>query len=278
MQSNVCKFILTEESERLQTRCFVYEQDGTTLQRGIPLEDYLACLVLGGTGTLALGEVRHPLRTGGLYFGYPGEHFSVVDGEAVELIYIRFRGGRVADLFWRFGITRERRSFLEHRSLIPFWQENLLAATEQNLDLVSECVLLYTFSRLARAESAGDRVIRQLLHYMEENYADCRLTLASAAAQCGYHPKYLSHRFKTATGVGFQRYLRDLRIRNATFLLDHGLDSVKNVSLLCGFEDALYFSRVFKECVGTSPREYLRARRDAVEEMIEMEEEQNGYE
>ena len=51
-------------------------------------------------------------------------------------------------------------------------------------------------------------------------------------------------------------YLRTVRIKHAVMLFDHGLDSVKNVALLSGFSDPLYFSSVFKAEVGISPKEY----------------------
>ena len=84
------------------------------------------------------------------------------------------------------------------------------------------------------------------------------LSLASVAAEVGYHKKYLSHRFRLYTGVGFNRYLKDLRVKNAVFLMDNGVHSVKNVALLCGFGDPLYFSKVFRETVGISPKNYRK--------------------
>jgi AraC-like DNA-binding protein len=41
-------------------------------------------------------------------------------------------------------------------------------------------------------------------------------------------------------------------------LLEHGIDSVKNVALLSGFSDPLYFSTVFKKDIGISPKEYMK--------------------
>ena len=62
-------------------------------------------------------------------------------------------------------------------------------------------------------------------------------------------------------GVGYAEYLRSLRIRYAISLFDRGIESVKNVALLSGFADPLYFSTVFKKSVGTSPKEYVKKSR-----------------
>ena len=86
------------------------------------------------------------------------------------------------------------------------------------------------------------------------------ISLAAVAREWGYHEKYLSHRFKQQTGSGFAAYLRTLRVRHAVFLFERGVVSVKNVALLCGFSDPFYFSKVFKETMGVSPKEYLAKR------------------
>jgi two-component system response regulator YesN len=56
--------------------------------------------------------------------------------------------------------------------------------------------------------------------------------------------------------VCYSEYLRNLRIKYAIALLDNGIDSIKNVAILSGFSDPLYFSSVFKKMVGVSPKDY----------------------
>ena len=55
----------------------------------------------------------------------------------------------------------------------------------------------------------------------------------------------------------YTQYLRDMRIRHAIFLMEEGLVSVKNIALLSGFRDPLYFSKVFTESEGISPKAYI---------------------
>ena len=56
----------------------------------------------------------------------------------------------------------------------------------------------------------------------------------------------------------FTQYLRDLRIKRSIFLIEQGINSVKSIAILSGFSDALYFSTVFKQSVGLSPRDYIQ--------------------
>ena len=47
-----------------------------------------------------------------------------------------------------------------------------------------------------------------------------------------------------------------MRLKFAVSLFDNGIDSVKNVALLSGFSDPLYFSTTFKKIMGKTPKEY----------------------
>ena len=58
--------------------------------------------------------------------------------------------------------------------------------------------------------------------------------------------------------ISYSEYLRSVRLKYAVTLFDHGIDSVKNVALLSGFSDPLYFSKVFKDTIGVSPTVYVK--------------------
>ena len=69
--------------------------------------------------------------------------------------------------------------------------------------------------------------------------------------------KYLSHFFKEKMNVSYSEYLRSLRFQYAISLFELGISSVKNVALLSGFSDPLYFSNSFKKAIGISPSEFI---------------------
>jgi len=55
-----------------------------------------------------------------------------------------------------------------------------------------------------------------------------------------------------------QQYLTEYRIREAIRLLQKRGSSIKEIALAVGIEDQLYFSRLFKQITGKSPREYMK--------------------
>ena len=91
----------------------------------------------------------------------------------------------------------------------------------------------------------------------EENFRDPEFSLAQIAKEIGYNAKYLSHYFKKKMNVTYSEYLRTLRFKYAMSLFELGLSSTKNVALLSGFSDPLYFSSAFKKALGISPKEFI---------------------
>lgn len=68
----------------------------------------------------------------------------------------------------------------------------------------------------------------------------------------------LHRSFKKNCGNSPGAYLLNYRIDRAKELLERG-SSIKSTALSCGFENPLYFSKVFKASAGISPREYRRS-------------------
>ena len=174
-----------------------------------------------------------------------------------EYMYISFAGVRADDLFKRFGINKEHRVFDGFESLIPFWKESLSRADDTMIDLAAESMLLYTFSRLSGHVNQKNPLLNRMITLSEDNFNNPELSIDAIAKELAYNSKYLSHFFKKETGIAYSEYLRNLRIKYAISLLDHGIDSVKNIALLSGFHDPFYFSTVFKKCTGVSPKEYI---------------------
>ena len=61
--------------------------------------------------------------------------------------------------------------------------------------------------------------------------------------------------FSKETGIGVSEYIRKRRMHKAKKLLKNTKKPVWEVAQEVGFEDYTYFSRVFKNTYGKSPRE-----------------------
>ena len=257
---SICKLISEAEAEHLSVKCFVHEKVEEVMRSPHRLDSHRILLVAKGKGVLTADGREMTFGTGDLFFLFAGETVFLSPAEPTEYIYVNFEGARSDGLFRRFDITvfsRKREGF---DGLLPFWRESLLHADEQNVDLAAEGVLLYTLSRLTSVKNGVADLTAEMIAYSEQHFGEFSLSLGSLAKELGYSVKYLSHLFKKKTGVGYAEYLRTLRIKHAVTLMDFGLQSVKNVALLSGFSDPLYFSSVFKKEMGVSPKEYIQSR------------------
>lgn len=255
---NICKFNFNQSSD-LVCLNIVYE---STDCQSVPhtAENHIINLVAKGEGTLFCGGSEYPLQRGALFFVLKGEKFSIESISELEYSYISFSGRRADEYMERFGISDSNRLFSENEALIPFWMENIASVNDGNIDILSEATLLYSLARLDPCvKNKRNDVVSKVISLTEECFKDPELSLSSVAEQLGYHSKYISFLFKKQKGMTFTKYLRDIRIKHAMFLIEQGIVSVKNVAILSGFQDALYFSKVFKEAVGISPKEYIES-------------------
>ena len=255
--NNICKFPLTDASHEFSVFCFVLESDMETMKKQTRLVNNRMILVVQGEGAFWFDGVPCPFSAGTLVFGFEGEVFALEHGADVRYLYIDFNGARGNGLCQRFGIHARARANDNFNSLIPFCQDCLLSTSPQNIDIAGESVLLYVFSRLAGDFSAQNGVIQSILDITEEHFRDPALSMSFIADKIGYNPKYLSHYFKQKMKVNYSEYLRSFRFKYAISLFELGISSVKNVALLSGFSDPLYFSNAFKKAIGISPKEFI---------------------
>ncbi len=253
---NVCKFNPSRASDLI---CLGFVRETQNAQSSpIRAKEHALHLVMGGKGILTLNGKRHEIGRGNLFFVCENHEFSIVSTDSLEYCYVTFLGRRADELIHRFHIHEENTLFEGCDTMIPFWSESQEIATEENIDLICESVLLYSLGRLRTVNREREDVLSKLLTLTQERFTEPSLSISTLADHLGYSPKYLSSFFKQRKGISYTQYLRELRIRHAIFLMEQGVVSVKNVALLSGFLDALYFSRIFTATVGVSPKAYMQ--------------------
>ena len=91
---------------------------------------------------------------------------------------------------------------------------------------------------------------------IDRNYFRSEFTLQTLAETLMVSPNYLSARFKEETGTGFVRCLNEKRMERAKGLLADVSRKIYEVACQCGIDDVRYFTRLFKEYAGMTPKEY----------------------
>lgn len=105
-------------------------------------------------------------------------------------------------------------------------------------------------------ESGNTQLRVRILQYLEDNYMDSNLSLASLADAFHLSGPYLSRYFKDQAGTNFADYLCRLRIRKAKELLKEDRLSVSEIAERVGYNSSNSFIRTFKRYESVTPGAY----------------------
>lgn len=104
----------------------------------------------------------------------------------------------------------------------------------------------------------GDLVLHKALSYIY-SHVDCPISLSDVATAVERSRSTVSHLFKDKLKSGFKNTVMNIRFDKAEeyFRIAPHL-KIKDVSEKVGYEDALYFSRIYKRHRKLSPRQFIR--------------------
>ena len=268
--SSICRFIPAKpKSEGLETVYFVYETELPKLRQPFSHATFYMYLIVRGEGQMHIGGRSYPLRRGALFITPPHVRHSFEGGEDLTYMYVSFTGERAHRLTEGHTTEGETPVFYGFEWLIEFWQSCIRRVTRANANVLSESVVLYTLSFLSAGQDGStvpDRsrtLYESMLAYVENHFTDADISLRKLADIFSYTEKYLSHLFKKNMGVNFNAYLTKMRIEYAVKCIAGGMRSISEIAELCGYYDALYFSKVFKRVMGETPLAYMKRAEEA---------------
>ena len=105
------------------------------------------------------------------------------------------------------------------------------------------------------ALSTPDSKFKNVLDYIGNNYCE-NISSAELSRRFGYDEAYFCRRFKLVTGLTPMNYIQILRLEDAKSKITEGSLKISEISALCGFKDASYFTRCFKKRYGMTPAHY----------------------
>ena len=126
-------------------------------------------------------------------------------------------------------------------------------------DLIASCLVVF------RSNTAFSEPVEQIRQEILKNYAVPGFALDEFIRTMPFHYDYLRKIFKKEVGMSPLEYMTGLRMKNAERLLtteDVKDCSVGEIARRCGYENSLYFSRVYKKYYGCSPMQYIHKRRE----------------
>lgn len=152
-------------------------------------------------------------------------------------------------------LSNEELAHIEYNLIYHFYAEPTLKALEPTIFNTLELVIMDTDKESGQDI---DDAVYYLKKYLDENYC-AYISLNDIAEKYHFTASYLSKSFKKKMHITPLKYVINLRIERAKQLMRQNPElSLKEIGIMVGYEDPNYFSRIFKNCTGINPSEYMQ--------------------
>lgn len=200
--------------------------------------------------------------------------------DKTEVYWVHFTGKDVTNLLRRYGFRNGKHvmytgTSVEYKNLF----QKMIRERRGNLPDNEELLVLYLkelFIMLHRLDQEHAAPKNQFLAdemehavaYFHENYTK-RISIEEYAAKRGMSISWFIRSFKKYTGHTPNQYILSLRISNAQILLETTNESVQEIASFVGYDNPLYFSRLFRKLCGQSPRQFREQFKEEEQDLLE---------
>lgn len=128
------------------------------------------------------------------------------------------------------------------------------------LTMILRHIFLMINRYLKEGQTASSDVINEIekaTHYFNENY-NKQIIIEKYAEKCHMSSCWFINNFKKITKVTPMQYIVSLRITNAINLIENTDYNITEIANAVGYDNSLYFSRLFHKHTGMSPSEYKK--------------------
>ena len=236
-------------------------------------DHYLIHYVMSGEGTFSVDNRTYSLSAGQLFIIYPSQEVSYIadDVNPWEYAWVGFNGIEADRLLHLTDFSRNNPviSCRGNRAV----REGILniyhGAGREVYDESRMTGYLYLFlSQLIELSEQGKRgelgnhsYIEKALKYIQYNYSG-NIGVEDIAENVGLSRSHLHRIFVQNLSASPNEFLTKFRINKACSLLKNSDLSINGIANSLGFNDPLYFSRVFKKIKGVPPSRYVEQQKN----------------
>ncbi len=236
--------------------------------------DYQLLYVASGKAHFYFDGVEKIIPKGNMVLFRPRETqiYYLYASDKPETYWVHFTGSDVDLLLDYYQMPHDENVFFTGTSPDYQWlfrqmiQELQLrrANYEDLLNMNLRHIFLIINRYLKEGKNIGTEMLDEIeraTHYFNENYNQ-PIIIEKYAEEHLMTPGWFIQNFKQITKSTPMQYIISLRITNAMNLIDNTEYNMTQIASAVGYDNSLYFSRLFKKYTGMSPSEYKKRGRE----------------
>ena len=230
--------------------------------------DYQLLYVAEGRGKFIIEGCERYVNKGEmvLYRPYDFQSYFYYPSDKCEVFWVHFTGYDVDKLLDRYNFPKDKNVFFggishDYNYIFELIIRELQLRRSNYKELLplllTELFILINRNILEERNQQRSMLdeVENSVRYFNENYAN-NININEYAESLNITPCWLIKKFKQVVKQTPMQYIVALRIANAKTLLENSDYNVTETSYAVGYDNPLYFSRLFKKHVGMSPIEY----------------------
>ena len=187
--------------------------------------------------------------------------------DQTEVYWVHFTGNNVTNLLRSYGLTNDKRVFhcgsgSEYQYLFRAMIKELQMCQDSYSEML-EMYLRQIFIKLQRhfkfsvttVNSHAAEEIDKAISYFSEHYNE-PISIDDYAEQNHVSASWFIRNFRLYAGITPKQFILQKRIYNAEALLQNTQYNINEIAQIVGYDNPLYFSRIFKKATGVSPKRF----------------------
>lgn len=230
--------------------------------------EFLLKYCLEGSGWFEVGHKRFQVGQGDIIICRKGldHRYGTQEDKPWKVYWIYFQGD-LADYYFRL-LLHEEEAYIGQigkdyhiqdffRQIIEGLNQGIALAYWRYGSDLAKAMISYIKLRMLNKQDTGNKRIEDIQRYMR-NHLHESLELGQVADYVGLSKDHFIRIFKERMGYTPMDYFIRLKMQRASELLIEDFTPVQVIAEELGYEDPLYFSKVFKYRIGCSPSDYRK--------------------
>ena len=237
--------------------------------------DYQLLYVASGKTIFYFNEEPKEVAAGHMVLFQPRQeqHYEYYAVDRPEVYWVHFTGSDVKNILKHYDIPLDKNVIYSGSSATYayIFKEMIheLQTCRTGFEELLEMYLRQIFLLIQRSWEERKPTVSSYLQeeidyarkYFNEHYNE-DISIEEYAQSRGMSVSWFLRNFKQMTMKSPMQYILSIRINNAVSLLETTDYNVTEISTIVGYDNPLYFSRIFKKQKGVSPSEYRKSLAD----------------